>query len=163
MTDSYDYDIGKDLGHVKRLSSFIEKRISSFDDSDKKKITMLTPEELQDLNQVVNSVHFVLCKYEDKKEMRSLLGLLVNMLDNLSSPLSSIDDEIKELVFSAEDKITNLKNMNCTISETFTLEEMPEKNEIKPVSCLEKKNCPNNFTKPSSQVYPQDYLEKSAV
>ena len=62
-------NFSKDIERIRTLSSKIDKKISDAKPSDDNKIDKLSLEELQDLNKIVGIADFMLCKYDDKKEM----------------------------------------------------------------------------------------------
>ena len=110
-------NFSKDIESIRALSSKIDKKISDAKSSDDNKIDKLSLEELQDLNKIVGIADFVLCKYDDKKEMRSILKHFVSIISDTASSLDSLDDEISELIISAEDSINKVKEMQSHISE----------------------------------------------
>ena len=109
-------DFSKDIARIKSLSSKIDKKLSEIKPSDEDKIDKLTLEELQDLNKIVGIADFMLCKYADKKEMRSILKHFVSIISETAKPLDDLDDEISELIISAEDSISKVKDMHAHIS-----------------------------------------------
>ena len=110
-------NFSKDIERIRALSSKIDKKISDARPSDDDKIDKLSLEELQDLNKIVGIADFMLCKYDDKKEMRSILKHFVSIISDTASSLDSLDDEISELIISAEDSINKVKEMQSHISE----------------------------------------------
>ena len=110
-------DFSKDIDRIKTLSSKIDKKLSEMKPSDEEKIDKLTLEELQDLNKIVGIADFMLCKYADKKEMHSILKNFVSIISETAKPLDDLDDEISELIISAEDSISKVKDMHTHISE----------------------------------------------
>jgi len=110
-------DFTKDIDRIKTLSSKIDKKLSAIKPSDDDKLDKLTLEELQDLNKIVGIADFMLCKYADKKEMHSILKHFVSIISETAKPLENLDDEISELIISAEDSIGKVKNMHTHISE----------------------------------------------
>ena len=110
-------DFTKDIDRIKTLSSKIDKKLSEIKPSDEDKLDKLTLEELQDLNKIVGIADFMLCKYADKKEMHSILKHFVSIISETAKPLEDLDDEISELIISAEDSIGKVKNMHANISE----------------------------------------------
>ncbi len=110
-------DFSKDIGRIRALSSKIDKKLSEVKPSDDEKIDKLTLEELQDLNKIVGIADFMLCKYADKKEMHSILKHFVSIISDTAKPLDDLDDEISELIISAEDSINKVKDMHLHISE----------------------------------------------
>ncbi len=109
-------NFSKDIERISTLSSKIDKKLSETKSSDDK-IDKLTLEELQDLNKIVGIADFMLCKYDDKKEMRSILKHFVSIISDTANSLENLDDEISELIISAEDSINKVKDMHTNISE----------------------------------------------
>ena len=110
-------NFSKDIERIRSLSSKINKKLSEAKPSDDDKLDKLTLEELQDLNKIVGIADFVLCKYADKKEIRSILKYFVSIISDAAQSLEHLDDEISELIISAEDSISKVKDMNSHISE----------------------------------------------
>ena len=108
-------NFSKDIERIRSLSSKIDKKLSEAKSSDN--IDKLTLEELQDLDKIVGLADFMLCKYDDKKEMRSILKNFVSIISDTANSLDSLDDEISELIISAEDSINKVKDMHMHISE----------------------------------------------
>ncbi len=109
-------NFSKDIERIRTLSSKIDKKLSETKSSDDK-IDKLTLEELQDLDKIVGIADFMLCKYDDKKEMRSILKHFVSIISDTANSLENLDDEISELIISAEDSINKVKDMHTHISE----------------------------------------------
>lgn len=113
-------DFTKDIDHIQSLSAKIEKKLSASNAPDVK-IDKLTLEELQDINKIVGLANFMLFKYEDKKETRLILQQFVSIITESAQSIESVDDEISELILSAEDSINKVKNMHSKISEKSDL------------------------------------------
>ncbi len=116
-------DSSKDLSRIQTITSKIDKRLSEIKSSDGIKIDKLTFEELQDLDKIVGIANFMLCKYSDKKEMRSILKDFNAIISEAASSLSELDDEVSELIISAEDSINKVKDMHGHISEKSDFQE----------------------------------------
>ena len=110
-------NFSKDIERIRTLSSKIDKKLSDAKPSDDDKIDKLTLEELQDLNKIVGIADFMLCKYADNKEMRSILKHFVSIISETANSLDNLDDEISELIISAEDSINKVKDMQSHISD----------------------------------------------
>ncbi len=110
-------NFSKDIERIRALSTKIDKKLSEVKSSDDNKIDKLTLEELQDLDKIVGIADFMLCKYADKKEMRSILKHFVSIISDTANSLENLDDEISELIISAEDSINKVKDMHTNISE----------------------------------------------
>lgn len=105
----------RDLQRIKNLSEKIDKKLSQTGISEEEKIQGLTLEELQDLSKIVGLADFMLYKYEDKKDMRSILGDFVAMIKESAEGIDGLDDEISELILSAEDSIKKIKESHRKI------------------------------------------------
>ena len=110
-------DFSKDIERIKSISSIIDKKLSEVKPSDDSKIDKLTLEELQDLDKIVGIANFMMCKYADKKEMRSILKHFTSIIDETASSLEDLDDGVSELIISAEDSINKVKDMHTHISD----------------------------------------------
>ena len=105
------------MERIKSISSIIDKKLSEVKSSEDSKIDKLTLEELQDLDKIVGIANFMMCKYEDKKEMRSILKHFTSIIDETATSLEDLDDEVSELIISAEDSINKVKDMHSHISD----------------------------------------------
>jgi len=110
-------NFSKDIERIRALSSKLDKKLSEAKPSDDDKINKLTLEELQDLNKIVGIADFMLCKYADKKEIHSILKHFVSIISDTANSLENLDDEVSELIISAEDSINKVKEMHVHISE----------------------------------------------
>ncbi|WP_297443723.1 hypothetical protein [Nitrosopumilus sp.] len=110
-------DFSKDVERIKSISSKIDKKLSEVKSSDDSKIDKLSLEELQDLDKIVGIADFMMCKYADKKEMRSILKHFTSIINDTANSLDNLDDEVSELIISAEDSINKVKDMHVHISE----------------------------------------------
>ncbi len=110
-------NFSKDIERIRTLSSKLDKKLSEVKPSDDDKINKLTLEELQDLNKIVGIADFMICKYADKKEIHSILKHFVSIISDTANSLENLDDEISELIISAEDSINKVKEMHVHISE----------------------------------------------
>ena len=150
-------NFSKDIERIRALSSKIDKKISEAKPSDDDKIGKLTLEELQDLNKIVGIADFMLCKYADKKEMHSILKHFVSIISDTANSLENLDDELSELIISAEDSINKVKDMHTHISEKSDFKKKyhdgPEYNEHE-TSAI-------NLTNFGTEVNPREYQQNS--
>jgi len=155
------HSFSKDLEFVRNISEKIDRKLSQSSNSINPKIDKLSLEELQDLGKIVRIADFMLFKYEDKKETRSLLKHFVSIIRDSAESIEEIDDEVSELIISAEDSINKLKEIHTNVSEKYDL----EKSDIKTID-EGSENSSNNLTKATieinSQEYPQNSTEKNA-
>ena len=151
----------KDLEFVRNISEKIDRKLSQSNNSINPKIDKLSLEELQDLDKIVRIADFMLFKYEDKKETSSLLKNFVSIIRDSAESIEEIDDEVSELIISAEDSINKLKEIHTDVSEKYDLKNSG-------IKTIEEgsKNSSNNLTKVTieinSQEYPQNSTEKNA-
>lgn len=142
----------KDLKKVRKFSFLVEKKLSQFDKKDENKIKNMTFEQLQDLQQLTSAANFILLKYEDNKEVYSLLKDFVDMIHNSSESVDLLNDKIMEMIVSAENAISRIKNLQGDVSENFSLisiSKMNDENEPK----ITTKASTNNLTKSATAVY----------
>ena len=109
------HDFLKDIQHIRSLSSILDKKLSEVKPSDSDKIDKLTLDELQDLEKIAGIADFMLTKYADKKEMRSILKHFTSVIIETTDSMGNLDDEISELILSAEDSINKVKNLHANI------------------------------------------------
>ena len=95
-------DFFKDIERIRSLSTVIDKKLSEVTPSDEDKIDKLTLEELQDLEKIAGIADFMLTKYADKKEMRSILKNFTSVISETTDSMGDLDDEISELILSAK-------------------------------------------------------------
>jgi hypothetical protein len=150
------HGFAKDIGHIKSLSAKIEQKLSASTVPDVK-IDKLSLEELQDINKIVGLANFMLFKYEDKKETRLILQHFVSIIMESIKSIECIDDEISELILSAEDSINKVKNMHSKISGKYDLEKSPPDESID----NESKTGSINLTNFTTAVNPFEYQQNS--
>ncbi len=149
-------DFTKDIDHIQSLSAKIEKKLSISNATDIK-IDKLTSEELQDINKIVGLANFMLFKYNDKKETRLILQHFVSIITESAQSIECIDDEISELILSAEDSINKVKNMHSKISEKSDL----KKSYLDDLSDDESKTGSINLTTFTTPVNTFEYQQNS--
>ena len=155
-------DFSKDLERIKSISSIIDKKLSEVKPSDDSKIAKLTLEELQDLDKIVGIANFMMCKYADKKEMYSILKHFTSIIDETANSLEDLDDEVSELIISAEDSINKVKDMHSHISDKSDFKKRyldgPDYNEYE-TSAI---NLTNFVTEINTVEYQQNSREETA-
>ena len=146
----------KDLEFVRNISEKIDRKLSQSNNSINTKIDKLSLEELQDLGKIVRIADFMLFKYEDKKETSSLLKNFVSIIRDSAESIEEIDDEVSELIISAEDSINKLKEIHTDVSEKYDLKNSG-------IKTIEEgsKNSSNNLTKATIEINSQDYPQNS--
>ena len=167
--------MGKDLDFIKNISEKIDKKLSQ--SLSTPSIDNMTVEELQDLGKISRLANFMLTKYEDKKEVHSILKYFVSIISESSQAIEKIDDEVSELIISAEDSISKIKEVHTNISEKYDvgnhqtsydgsesyLEDFEKvvNNESENVIDLDSENSSINLTKIAIEINSQEYQENS--
>ena len=150
-------NFAKDVERIKEISLKIDKKLSQVEWADDAKIDKLSLEQLQDLNKLVGIADFIMCKYADKKEMRSILKHFTLIINETASSLESIDDEVAELIVSAEDSISKVKDMHTNISGKSTIQKKyhngPDYNEHETSGI--------NLTNFVTEIHTVEYQQKS--
>jgi len=159
--------IGKDLDFIKNISEKIDKKLSL---SDATQIDNMTVEELQDLSKISRLANFMLTKYEDKKEVHSILKYFVTIISESSESIGKIDDEVSELIISAEDSINKIKEVHTNISEKYDLgqhetsydeSEQCHANFDNDIEDKDSEDSSINLTKIAIEINSQEYQENS--
>ena len=143
---------GKDIEHIRHLSKKIDEKLSKSNIPDDSKIDKLSFDELQDLNKILGLTSFLLCKYEEKKETRSILEHFVSIITESAQSIQGLDDEISELIISAEDSINKVKDMHANISE---------KSDFTKDADSDNKSSSINFTKFATEINTLEYQQNS--
>ena len=152
----------KDISRIQALTSKIDKRLSEIKSSasssspiDNVKVENFTFEELQDLDKIVSVANFMLCKYTDKKDMRLVLKHYNSLISEAADSLGELDDEISELIMSAEDSINRVKDIHGRISDKSDFKTQysdgPDYNAHE--------TCVTNLTNPVIEVNTSEYQE----
>ena len=127
----------------------MEKKLEEYKHKNDKRIEKLTLEQLQDLNEILRITDFILTKHEAKKEFRSLLKEFVDIINKSVGSVEILDDEIGELIISAESTITRIKDLQGTVSKNYDFESKSS-NETKSDTV---ENSANNLTSSTTPVY----------
>ena len=160
--------IGKDLDFIKNISEKIDKKLSLSDTTPE--IDNMTVDELQDLSKISRLANFMLTKYEDKKEVHSILKYFVDIISESSESIEKIDDEVSELIISAEDSINKIKEVHTNISEKYDVgqndlhydeSEQHIENFDNVVEDNGSENSSINLTKIAIEINSQEYQENS--
>ena len=110
-----NHNFKKDFEKVKIFSSKIEKKIH--DSSRDSKIDRLTAEQLEDLNEILHLASYLLTKYEDKKDFYEICKEFVDMINSAASSIDQLDGDIEQLVLSAEESISHIKETQVKIAQ----------------------------------------------
>lgn len=133
--------------------------MESYSQKDNRKIEKLNTSELQDLNEILRIADFILTKHETNKDFHSILKEFVGIIDKSAASIESLDDEICELVISAESTIDRIKTLQGKVSDDFDF----ESNQKAKIVQNSSKSSGNNLTNSSIGVYTQGYQHNSTV
>ncbi len=145
---------------VRKFSAMVDKKIDSFKEKEHKKIEKLSEVELQDLHEILRIADYILTKHEMNKDFHSILKEFVGIINNSADSVETLDDEISELVISAESTINRIKNLQGRVSDDFNFEAKRGEAKIDEISS---KSSPINLTHSSTGVYTQGYQQNSPV
>ena len=106
-----------DIDFINTISSKLDKKLSQAKSSSDINLDKLSAEELQDLDKIVGIAGFLLHKHSENKEMQSILKYFVSVISDTATSLNDLDDEVSELILSAEDSINKVKEMHTNISD----------------------------------------------
>lgn len=145
---------------VRKLSSIVDKKMENYRQKNNQKIEKLTTAELQDLHEILRIADFILTKHEMNKDFHSILKEFVVIINNSANFVETLDDEISELVITAESTITRIKTLQGKVSDDFDFE--ANQKEVK-IEEIISESSGNNLTSSSTGVYTQGYQHNSTV
>ncbi len=148
------------MAKVRKLSSLVDKKMESYRQKNNQKIEKLTLAELQDLHEILKIADFILTKHEMNKDFHSILKEFVGIINKSANSVESLDDEICELVISAESTITHINSLQGKVSDDFDFEANQKEVKIEEITS---ESSGNNLTNSSTGVYTQGYQRNSAV
>lgn len=146
----------KDLEFIRNISKKINRKLSQSPKPVDSTIDKLTLEELQDLSKITGLADFMLTKYEDKKETKSILEYFVSIIRETAESIDQVDDEVAELIITSEDSINKIKQMHSNISDKYDFEKQDVLTHED-----EDENSSNNLTKVPIEINSNEYLENS--
>ena len=149
----------EDLEKVRKIYSLVDKRLKSTEKFNQK-VENLTIDELNDLSEILRLTDLILTKHEVKKEFHDLLKEFVDIITESADSVEVLDDEISELIISAEGTISRVKALRGKVSEEFDFEMGKTSARREQIIA---NNCSNNLTKSSTGVYTQGYQQKSTL
>ena len=142
---------------IHHISKKIDKKLVTNNNNIDSKIDKLSLEELQDLKKIIGLAEFMLCKYEDKKETKEILGYFVSIIRDSAESIENVDDEVSELIISSEDSINKIKEVHANISEKYDFEKSDNQTKKDGI-----KNSSNNLTKFAIEINSHQYQQNSA-
>jgi len=152
-------NLKKDLEKVRKIYSLVDKRLKSTEKFNQK-VENLTIDELNDLSEILRLTDLILTKHEVKKEFHDLLKEFVVIITKSADSVEVLDDEISELIISAEGTISRVKALRGKVSDEFNFE-MGKTSARREQIIVN--SCSNNLTKSSTGVYTHGYQQKSTL
>ena len=104
-----------DAGRIEAASALASERLAALSEADRRAVNAVAPEDLRDFDAVLQAARYLLVKYEDRRELRALLRTLVGVIERSTDGLGGIDDEMGELVLSAEDSIRRIREAHASV------------------------------------------------
>ncbi len=108
-----------DEARIGAASALASERLAALSDADRRAVNAVAPEDLRDFDAVLQAARYLLVKYEDRRELRALLGALVEVIERSTEGLDGIDDEMGELVLSAEDSIRRIREAHASVGSVL--------------------------------------------
>ena len=107
---------------MRKFSSIVEKQLEKSKKSDEAAVENLTFEELRDLDKLLQITSFLLCKYENKREVYSLLKDFASMARSSTDSIGMLDDQIGEMALGADDAIKRIRELQSDVSSSYTVD-----------------------------------------
>ena len=104
-----------EAARIGAASALASERLAALSDEDRRAVNAVAPEDLRDFDAVLQAARYLLVKYEDRRELRALLRTLVGVIERSSEGLGGIDDEMCELVLSAEDSLRRIREAQAGV------------------------------------------------
>ena len=111
-----------DLADIRNFSKLVNKRLEEVNKNNEFKINQLDVDELNDLNKLLQIADYILCSYEEKKELHSILKKFVGVINESISSIENIDDKTNELIISADSTISKIKNHQISMNKPLVNE-----------------------------------------
>ena len=111
-----------DLADIRNFSKLVNKRLEEVNKNNEFKINQLDVDELNDLNKLLQIADYILCSYEEKKELHSILKKFVDVINESISSIEDIDDKTNELIISADSTISKIKNHQISMNKPLVNE-----------------------------------------
>lgn len=104
-----------EAARIGAASALASERLAALSDADRRAVNAVAPEDLRDFDAVLQAARYLLVKYEDRRELRALLRTLVGVIERSAEGLGGIDDEMGELILSAEDSLRRIREAQAGV------------------------------------------------
>ena len=108
-----------DLDEVRNFSKLVNKRLEKLNKNNELQINQLSIEELNDLSRLLQIADYILCSYEEKKDLHSILKRFVDVINESIYSIENIDDKTNELIISADSTITKIKHHQSSMNKSL--------------------------------------------
>lgn len=142
-------NISKELEKIQNISKILEKKIPA--DYNIRKFDDFSLEELSDLHQLLSIAQILLLKYDEKKQIKSTLQEFMDIISSSVDSISHVDDEITELVLSADVALNKIKDAKNKMNLEFEEKTNPHTSGSK------------FFTSSIVDLHSPEYLDKPAI
>jgi len=105
------------LDDVRNFSKLVNNRLEELNKNDELKIKQMNIDELNDLNKLLQIADYILCSYEEKKDLHSILKKFVGIINESIYSIEKIDDKTNELIISADSTITKIKDHQTSMNK----------------------------------------------
>jgi len=146
----------KDLGKVRGISALVKKKILESNPKYEQKIAKMSGEELEDLDMMLGLAEQVLIKYQHKTDTYAILKEFTDLIRNSTFSLGAINDQIQELILSAQSSVSEIKTAQGDVSSSLSFDD-------KARSESHSKEGRINLTNSATPVYTQAYQQSSQV
>ena len=106
-----------DLSEIRNFTKLVNKRLEALNKNNEFKINQLDVDELNDLNKLLQIADYILCSYEEKKELHYILKKFVDVINESIFSIENIDDKTNELIISADSTISKIKNHQVSMNK----------------------------------------------
>lgn len=149
-------NLEKDLGKVRGISALVKKKILESNPKYEQKIAKMSREELEDLDMILGLAEQVLIKYQHKNDAYAILKEFTDLIRNSTFSLGTINDQIQELIISAQSSVSEIKTAQGDVSSSLFFDD-------KIRSENPQKEGRINLTNSATPVYTQAYQQSSQV
>ena len=105
------------LDDVRNFSKLVNKKLEELNKNDESKVEEMNLAELNDLNKLLQIADYILCSYEEKKDLHSILKKFVGIINESIYSIEKIDDKTNELIISADSTITKIKDHQTSMNK----------------------------------------------
>ena len=146
----------RDMEKVRCISGLVKKKILESNPKYEQKIEKLSQEELEDLDMVLGLAEQLLLKHSHKKDAYNLLKEFTDLIKSSTLSLGTINDEIQELIISAQSSVSEIKTAQGDVSSSLSFDEPKKQADVYSKGRI-------NLTKSATAVYTPEYQQNNPV